>query len=464
MEWYMLLPTFLGYGLLPFLTFFFFCRYVNVPFSWSKGVCYMLLSFCVCTAETKLSLKGSVSLLAEILLLACSSRIFLKRKWAESFTVSVLILSVLNVSSGMASWVGYRILLPFSLEYDLIQPSDTIRECLRLLLVCGLSTLLLSRFRQETAQADRQTLAQMAIPVFFISLVVRIIQTSVYGDRIQTDVKTGEILIIPRISHGEFLLLQIAACICLLVTWSAYQKILQIVYDKQKLDFLEQQAKRQEIYLQEAILRDQKTRAFRHDIKNHLTVLAELLKAGENDQACQYLACLEQASAELSYPVRTGNAAVDALLRIKLSLAEQKGIRVRCEMMLPVHSQVQDTDWCILLSNAIDNAVRACERIPKEEREIQIFSKRKKNFYLLTVENRCDQNLQKVPPDGIGLFNIRTVIERYQGRAENTVFEGTYCLQLFFGSLQQEKGVSHPSGVLERVSDDVEDKTRSGLS
>lgn len=459
MEWYMLLPAFLGYGLLPFLTFFFLCCYVNVPFSWIKGICYVLLSFGLCMAEMKLALGGSAGLVAEILLLALCSRAFLKRKWTESFAVSVLILSVLNVSSGIASWVGYRILLPFSLAHGLVQPTDTIRECLRLLLVCGLSVLLLSRFRQETARADRQTLAQMAIPVFFISLVVRIVQTSIYGDRIQTGVKPGEILILPKINHGEFLLLQIVACICLLATWSAYQKILQIVYDKQKLDFLEQQAARQEIYLKEAILRDQKTRAFRHDIKNHLTVLAGLLQAEENDKACKYLGCLEQTFAELSYPVRTGNASVDALLKSKLSAAEQKGIRVKCEMMIPARSQVQDTDWCILLSNALDNAVQACENVPKEERKIQISGKRKKNFYLLTVKNSCDQNLRQAPPDGIGLSNIRAVMERYQGSVENTVFEGIYCLQLFFGSLQQEKDVSQLSCICESISDDVKDKT-----
>jgi len=434
-SWYLLVPGILFFVLLPLLTWFFFCRCCGSLFRWQGGVLYLFLSTGVRMWEIVYSLQGIPGLLAEILLLTGCGCVLLRKKRLESVAVSVLILSVLNVSNGLVSWIGYRLLLPLVLKYQVwIRPSDTARECLRLLLVCALSAYILHSFRQCIADTNRQTLLQLTIPVFFISLVVRIIQTSIYGDNILLNSETGEILAAQNVNHGEFLLLQLSACVCLLVLLYAYRKILHILQAEQKVLLLEQQAAEQKIYLQEAVLRDQKTRAFRHDIRNHLTVLAELLKTGQSGPAYEYLSNLEEAAAELSFAVQTGNAAVDALLGSKFQAAQQKAVRIRCELEIPRQNAVRDMDWCILLSNALDNAVRACEKLPEEERQIQISSRKKGNFYLITIENSCEKELKTVPEDGIGLSNIRAVAERYHGAVENTVCKGVYRLQIFFGS------------------------------
>lgn len=435
-QWYMVVPGLLGYGLLPLITFFFFCRYCKVPFRWLPGVCYTLLCACVYVWEIRFSIQGSSRLMAEILLLALCGRVLLKRKWMESLTMSVLIMSVLTVSSGIASWIGYRIILPFVLGHEVwVYPSDTIRESFRLLLVCGLFVFVLNHFHQSITKNSRQTLMHLTVPVFFISLVVKIIQTSVYGDDIRVDLGMGGPLAVLHINHTELLFLQIFACGCLLMTLAAYQKILRILQAEQKVQLLEQQKAEQEIYIQEAILRDRQTRSFRHDIKNHLIVLTELLKAGETDRACAYLSNLEQAAVGLSCTVRTGNKAVDALLGSKCSAAKQKEIRVLQELNIPDHSRIEDMDWCIMLSNVLDNAIKACQELPKEERYIHMSSRKKGNFYLLTVENSCSRELKEAPEDGTGLSNIRAVAEKNHGAVENTAFDGTYRLQLFFGNL-----------------------------
>ena len=433
-QWYMVVPGLLARVLLPLTVFFFFCRYLKTPFGWLKGACYMLLSAGICRVEIKYHLQRSPGLVMEILLLAVCGCVLLKKKVPESLSVAVLIQSVVSVSSGITGWIGYRILLPFVLKHESwIYPSDTMRECLRVLLVCVLSVFILNRFRQSITGTNRQTLLQLTLPVFFISLVVRIIQTMVYGDEIRIDVVDDMVLNTWSIRHGELLFLQIFACACLLLTLYAYQKILEILRAEQQVLLLEQQAAEQEIYLQEAILRDRQTRAFRHDIRNHLTVLSELLKAGETGGACDYLSHLEEAAEELSCAVRTGNAAADALLGSKLKAAEQKSIGVRCELVIPAESAVKDMDWCILLANALDNAVRACEQLPGEERWIHMTSRKKGSFWLLTVENSCTKELRSVPEDGIGLSNIRAVAEKYQGTVENTVSDGKYRLRIIFG-------------------------------
>ena len=97
---------------------------------------------------------------------------------------------------------------------------------------------------------------------------------------------------------------------------------------------------------------------------------------------------------------------------------------------------MKDMDWCIILSNALDNAMKACEDVSEEERYIHIKSRKKGNFYLLVIENSCDKKIKKIPKDGTGLCNIRTVMEQNNGTMENTILNGNYKVKLLFGSLQ----------------------------
>lgn len=436
-QWYILLPMILAHMVLPIITFFYFCQYSRAVFRWFHGIGYLFLAAGLYGAEIWLKLPGSLCLTAEILVLAGYGVALLKRKWTESLMVSVLIMSVFSVCNGFIRWLDYRVALPMILEYEkLVIPSDTVREFCKVLLVLCFYIFILNRFGYSIMETNKQTLIQLTMPVFFISLVERIIQASFYGDTIQIDYDSHEILPVITVDHTEILFLQIFACICLFMILFAYEKIIKILHAEQKLQLLEQQAAEQEIYVQEAVMRYQQTRSFRHDIKNHLTVLTELLKTGQGDKAYEYLSHLDQVCAGLSYPISTGNAAVDALLGSKCSIAEQKQIQVCCEMKIPDCSNIQDMEWCIILSNALDNAMKACETVEQEDRYIHIKSRKKGNFYLLTIENSCKKELKEVPKDKTGLSNIRTVMEKHNGTMENTVFEGSYKLKLLFGSLQ----------------------------
>jgi sensor histidine kinase YesM len=161
-------------------------------------------------------------------------------------------------------------------------------------------------------------------------------------------------------------------------------------------------------------------------------VLSRLIAEGQTEEAGRYLADLGELASGLSWQAQTGNAAVDALLGSKLSAARQKGIQVFCDVKIPKHSNVKDLDWCILLSNGLDNSIKACENLDEESRYLKVETRKKGNFYLILMENKCDRELKRVPEDGTGLSNIRAVMEKYHGRVENEVSEGLYRLKLLF--------------------------------
>lgn len=431
-NWYTAVPCILGNGILPVITFFFFCRYCSAAFSWAQCGAYVMLSAGFKAVQIWFKLPGSLGLLGEIGLLGLCGALFLKRKGQEALSMAVLLMCMLSVTNGMVGWLD-RQMTPLILAHEpFIPPSDGVREVIKAVFLIGLYMLVLKRFGRSMGSGDRHTLMQLSVPVLFIALVERIIKTAVYGDVLVVDYETLQVLPAADVNHVEILFLQLWACVCLFMVLFSYERITDILYEHQNDILLRQRFAEQEVYVQEAQLRYKQTSSFRHDIKNHLTVVAELLRAGRTEEACGYLDKLEQVSSSLSFPVQTGNAVVDALLGSKLSAAKERKIQVEWDMKIPEDSRVSHMDWCVVLANGLDNAMKGCECLQEEQRFIRLTGKRKGNFYLLMIENSCDRNMGKVPEDGTGLANIRAVVKKNHGTMENTVSQGVYRLKLLF--------------------------------
>ena len=152
-------------------------------------------------------------------------------------------------------------------------------------------------------------------------------------------------------------LLGLASLFCLMY---AYRTLLENFHLLTQLSLLEQEKHTLARYVEEAKSRYEKTKAFRHDNKNHITVVKGLLQNGKARQALNYIGDMEEMIEELSFPYSTSHPVADILIGTKLGHARNMGIDVHCSLHLPSPCPVRDIDFCIILSNALDNAVRAC--------------------------------------------------------------------------------------------------------
>ena len=200
--------------------------------------------------------------------------------------------------------------------------------------------------------------------------------------------------------HSTLLLLQVMGLAALLCTLYAYRQLCQGFQAQAELQSLTQAAHEQKVYIAEAQARYEQTKSFRHDIKNHLSVLDGLLRSGK----------LEAVSEALSFPYQTGNPVVDILLGEKLGLAKE--IAAEVSLVLPKPCGIDDFDLCVLFANALDNAITAC-RANDGAKAIRISGKQQGDFYMLTFENTCSD--EPLPPAGTGLSNIKAVAEKYHG-------------------------------------------------
>lgn len=216
-------------------------------------------------------------------------------------------------------------------------------------------------------------------------------------------------------------LLGMASLFCILF---AYRKLLQNFLLCTKLSLLEQEEHALVRYVEEAKARYEDTKSFRHDIRNHITVVKELLQNGKWEQALNYMEDMEGMARELSFPCSTNNPVADILAGNKLGLAVRMGIDVDCSLVLPYPCSLRDIDICIILSNALDNAIHACLKKDGGEKYIRLTGRIQGDFILIEIEN----SYEKDGPfrEGTGLANIRAVAEKYHGsmsiKTEGTTF------------------------------------------
>ncbi len=407
--------------IVPAVSFFFFCQYSGHSWKWSGCLLYILFYAVLLVLEQSLPLPGGLYIFLEAGLLSLVGLLF-HHSFRASFVYASLITSVLSICSGCLQCLIFWRAASLPPDNTALLYLDSLQWLLTLLTFSVILFQIRRRLPLPVPGGRTAALPLLLIPILFLSLMERTIRDTVYGNLIIWDKQKG--LVYPLVEHTEILLLQLFAGICLSASVFSWKKVTGAI-------LLEQQIHAQEIYLQELSARYDKTRSFRHDVKNHLAVIRELLRAQEPAEAEAYLSHLEEAANRLSYPVHTGRRAVDALLGSKLSLAREYCIELQLDLILPKSREIPDMDWCILLANTLDNAFHASLKLPSHLRRTLIKGSQKGNLYLLSVENTCAASDAKLPREGTGLFNIRSTAGKYGGTVRISFPENCFRLDIF---------------------------------
>lgn len=276
---------------------------------------------------------------------------------------------------------------------------------------------------EETAK--NQYVLLMLMPVLLVFLMAEYINSSVYGSTLVTD-SGGNV---GNADHGKILGVQILGMVSLFCIMSAYKKLLENFHLSTELSLLEQEEHSLNQYVAEAKARYEKTKSFRHDIKNHITVVRELLEKGKLEQALGYMGDMKDMAEELSFSCNTNHPTVDILLENKLGIAKGMGIEVSCFLALPNPCPVRDIDFCIILSNALDNAIHACGNMGEGvEKYIRVTGRMQGDFLLIEVRNSFQG--KGVFAMGTGLSNIKAAAEKYQGTMHTKAEGGTFVLSV----------------------------------
>lgn len=217
-----------------------------------------------------------------------------------------------------------------------------------------------------------------------------------------------------------------------LIYFSEAQKQANIQRERDMLDTQLKQAQ-----MEFATLRQMQQNAaeYRHDMRHHFALLHSLASDGRIEDIKAYLATA-QSDMDAITPTRfCENETVNLILSHFSSKAKQSEIMLTVEASLPKSLPFSDTELCSLLSNALENAIHACEDIEnRSERFIKLRIYSKNNKLCIDIRNSYktgpifhnDLPISKKQGHGFGTKSIANIVEKHGGvyrfSAKNELF------------------------------------------
>lgn len=248
-----------------------------------------------------------------------------------------------------------------------------------------------------------------------------------------------------------FLIFFVAATtiLCILYAYNIYQKLIASMQDKQRAALLASQVDQMQAHIREIEQLYTGVRSMRHDMQNYLFDIKSLLAAqgvsveGEGELA-GYFSGIGTALDALNFYFHTGNPVTDVVLNGKYQQAKSLGIQFDSEFLFPSDYGIDVFDLSIILNNALNNALEACEVLsgsePEAERFISVTSYCKNNMFLIEVKNSFDGTVcvtedgglksrkQDTHRHGLGFQNIVRCADKYLGSADYTCCDRTFTL------------------------------------
>lgn len=172
-------------------------------------------------------------------------------------------------------------------------------------------------------------------------------------------------------------------------------------------------------------------RAQRHDFLNHVQTIHSLAVLNKTADLATYTKELTGEIRQMNDIINIGNPAVAALIRSKVSQAENYRIQFKCTFsgfdMKDMGAKTLDMNR--VLGNLIDNAFDEVLKFEESNRIVALNVRQKDGIIEIAIRNQCKdaQHLAQKPlfksgyttkmneHQGLGLYIVKTIADRYKG-------------------------------------------------
>ena len=221
--------------------------------------------------------------------------------------------------------------------------------------------------------------------------------------------------------------------ICFLYTKQSKKQLEEV--NRLNKRYLELQKK----YYEDSLRQYEDMRSFRHDINHHLYILLELSRENKIAELKEYIGTMAKGYEKMR-GIHSGNFIADCIIsRILHELKDKKVFHFDIEGRFPETFFMEDIDFCILLSNLLENAKEALEKIDGES-FLQIEVKHFQQWFYLTIRNsaiseeidfQVTSKLDK-RNHGYGIQNISRIVEKYNGTVVWNYENGVVEIKIMF--------------------------------
>ena len=286
--------------------------------------------------------------------------------------------------------------------------------------------------------SEMQQMFLVFIPILMIFIMSEYINTLSFDYQYVVFEEDGSFEYL--LSHWQLLAMHLLGLLSLFCILFSYKKLQQNFHLSTEISLLEQEEYFLNRYVEEAKTRYDETKSFRHDIRNHIAVVKNLLQSGKLEEAVSYMEDMDDMAEKMSFPCSTNNPVVDILVGNKMGIAKSMGIDVDCSLLLPYPCCLRDIDICIILSNALDNAIQAVKGLDAGmEKYIHVSGRIQGDFLMMEIENSFQG--KGAFKKGTGLSNVKKVAEKYGGAMSIETQENRFVLHVLLILSQHPEGI-----------------------
>ena len=180
------------------------------------------------------------------------------------------------------------------------------------------------------------------------------------------------------------------------------------------------------------------TAVYRHNMRHHLNTINGFLSLGKPQEAEEYIKKV-QADVEAITPKRfCENELVNLLCSSYSGKAERMGIRLNINAGVPKDLPVSDTELCSMLSNGLENAIRAVYALEESNRRVTFYCEQKSNRLLIEICNPYAGEIvirDGLPTSdreghGYGCRSIQSITARHRGLCSFEAKNGLFTLRV----------------------------------
>ena len=234
-----------------------------------------------------------------------------------------------------------------------------------------------------------------------------------------------------------------------LIYWLLFRESLRRKRDNERRRILEIQQMQYEKISQEM----ENARLLRHDLRHHLNVLGALNAQGRQEEISEYLKQYGAVYERLRQQNFSGDPVVDGILEYYLTRARDESISMEYEIDLQGTNRLEAMDMTVLLGNCLENALKALQKLPPEQRKLSIDLRSAKSMILMRIQNSCAETDDSGAPAGweafaghahsgylsAGLNSVDAIAQKYNGSALFQRKDGTFTTRIILNPGQGEK-------------------------
>ena len=287
--------------------------------------------------------------------------------------------------------------------------------------------LLLLRF---WSPASREFLHQRSQSLWIMSIPFALYYVLCYATTVYTN-----LLLESNLLFISFIMTLFAVILCALSSVIGIQNERYLSL-KQHQELLELQSFETKKRLEEIHISQQETRTIRHDMRHYLQMIDTLASEDNTKGIRDYIREIQTGIDDTVVKQYCLNDQVNIVISSYTGKAKEQGIEFNATVNLPESMDAKKSlDLCILLSNALENAVTAAAKtknpwvnlrsaLVNQHIVIQV-----ENSFLGTIKFENGIPKSSAPGHGFGSFSISTLAEKYGGTADFSCHDQVFTMR-----------------------------------